>query len=140
VDGFDRGGNAADLQIALNLEGHDLQAGANARDPNRIVLDCGDDARNVGSMAAAVVKGIVVAVEEVPSAVVVDVAVAIVVDVVAGDLASVAPDVRREIGVVVVDATIEHCDDDAAAGRQLPRLRRVDVRIRNAARLAGIVQ
>ena len=42
---------------------------------------------------------------------VVDVAIVVVVDAVAGNLAGVRPDVRRQIGMVVIDAGVDVGDD-----------------------------
>jgi hypothetical protein len=89
-----------------------------------------------------VVVRVVVAVQEVPAAPVVDVAVAVVVDAVVrasgAVLAGVRPHGRRavppaEVRMGKVDARVDDADGhvDAGAGRR-PRLERVDVRIRSA--------
>jgi len=75
----------------------------------------------MGSMAL-VVRGIVVAIREVPAAPVVDIAVSVVVEAVraaAGAvLPCVDPDVRGEVGMREVDARVDDGDDDIrAAGR-----------------------
>ena len=77
----------------------------------------------------------------VPAAVVVDVAVGVVVDPVGlapgSALAGVGPDVRREVGLGVVDAGVE---DPHGHGRipggEVPRLRGVDVRVDRAGHVA----
>jgi hypothetical protein len=71
---------------------------------------------------------------------VVHVTVAVVVEAVARDLTGIRPDVRREVGVVVVDPAVDDGDDDRGiADRDLPGLRCVDVRVGRAAGLTRVV-
>ena len=69
-----------------------------------------------------VVARIVVVVHEVPAVHVVDEAVMVVVDAVARYLPRVGPDVRRQIGMRVVDSRVDHRHQDGAvAGADIPR-------------------
>ena len=84
---------------------------------------------------AVVVADVVRAGDEVPAVDVVDVAVAVVVDAVARDLAGVGPDAAGQVGVVQVDAGVEHGDDRRGAPRRdAPGLGGVDVHV------LGVVQ
>ena len=87
-----------------------------------------------------VVERIVVLVDEVIAVDVIDEAVAVVVEPVVGDLVGVHPDVCIEVRVGVVDPGVDHGDDRAIARDRVPRLRRVDVRIGDAASLALVVE
>jgi hypothetical protein len=104
----------------------------------------GDRAGDVRAVVV-IIPGVVVAIDEVPAADVVDLAVAIVVGLVAGDLTRVAPDVRRQVRVIPGHAAVDH----GHHGRRtplvaVPRLRRVDVGVGRAHGavdgLAGVVQ
>ena len=70
-----------------------------------------DGARHVRAVAV-VVHRVGVVVDEVVAVDVVDVAVAVVVEPSAGDLGRVRPDVGGEVGMRVVDAGVDHADDD----------------------------
>jgi hypothetical protein len=73
--------------------------------------------------------GIVVVADEVPAAHVVDEPVVVVVGAVDG-LVRIGPDVGGEVGMLVSDAGVDDRDDHRrAAGRQLPGLGGVDVRV-----------
>ena len=78
---------------------------------------------------------------KVPAVDVVDVAVAVVVDAVTWNLAGVHPDVVGQVFVGVVNARVDHGDDDTpGAGRDIPGLGSIDVGVRRAAELSGVVQ
>ena len=71
---------------------------------------------------------------------VVDVAVVVVVNPVARDLAGIGPDICRQIRVVVVYARVDHTDHHVARpGEQIPGFGCVDICIRRATSLAGVV-
>ncbi len=104
-----------------------------------VVAARGDDPGDAGAVAE-VVGGLVVALDEVPPAPVVDVAVAVVVDAVvlaaAAGLARVAPQVRREVRLAEADARVHHGDLDVGrAGRAAPRVDGIDVGARDAGRV-----
>src|SRR5262249_9769888 len=104
------------------------------------VADGADGTRDVGAVAL-VVHRVGVVVDEVVAVDVIHVAVVVVVDAVAGDLARVGPDVGGQVGVGVVHAGVEDGDDHTTgAGGDVPRLGGVDVGVRGAAGLPGVVQ
>ena len=116
------------------LDGQDRGPRRDAEPAEVVVRDGGDRAGDVSAVRRAVALHVVVIVEKVPAADVVDVAVAVVVDAVAGDLARVDEDVGREVGVRVVDAAVDDRDDGALPGRaRLPGAVGVDVGIGDAA-------
>src|SRR5262249_24208377 len=122
------------------LERHEADVPIDAGDADAVVADRPDGAGHVGAVAV-VVHGVAVVVHEVVAVDVIDVAVVVVVDAVAGDFAGVGPDVGGQVGVVVVDAALDDGDGDAAgAGGRVPGLGGVDVGVRGAAALAGVVQ
>ena len=87
----------------------------------------GDDPRDVRAVPVAVaevLRGLAGA--EVDAVDVVDVAVAVVVGAVAGQLAEVGPDVRRQVGMVELGAGVDDRDDRARALRQPPGARQVE--------------
>jgi len=72
---------------------------------------------------------------------VVDVAVMVVVEVIARHLTEVSPQVRLEVRMAVRDPAVDHGDHDGpGVGANVPRLRRMDVRLRRAAALPGVLQ
>ena len=88
-----------------------------------------------------IVHRIVVVVVEVPAVHVVHEAVAVVVDAVSRDLARVGPDVRRQVGMRVIDAAVDDPDQDGVVPHGgVPGQLRRDVDARDAARLSGVVQ
>ena len=58
------------------------------------------------------VKDRVVVVVEVPAVDVIDITIVVVVDVIAVDLKGIDPDVVDEVGMVNLDAFVDHTDDD----------------------------
>ena len=81
----------------------------------------GDDPGDVRAVAVAVGEVLAGPVaREVDAVDVVDVAVVVVVDAVAGDLAEVRPDVRREVGVVEPRAGVDDRDRHAGARARAP--------------------
>lgn len=72
---------------------------------------------------------------------VIDDAIAVVVDAVAWHLVGIDPHVGGEVGMVVVDAGVDHADDDLVrADGGVPRLDGIDVGIGGPAGLPGVVQ
>ena len=69
----------------------------------------------MGAMSVVVVRGGIV-LHEVPAVDVVDEAVVVIIDTVSGNLARVRPDVVGKVGVVGVNATVDHCDDNGSTG------------------------
>ncbi len=95
------------------------------RDAGGVVALGTDRARDMRPVAVVVERGVVL-LDEVPAARVVDLAVPVLVP--AAGRVVVDPDVRREVGVRVGDAAVDHGDDHVAAPRvQVPGLGRVDV-------------
>jgi len=86
------------------------------------------------------VEWIAVAARCVDAVDVVNVTVAVVVDPVTRRFAGVPPHVGRDVHVVVVHPRVDDSHDDIRARFNLPRFRRIDVRIRRAARLARVVK
>ena len=123
------------------LERHDLHVPVHSRDADAVVADRPDRAGDVRAVAVVVHAGCCRRRRN-PSRAVVDEAVAVVVDAVGGEFfAGVRPDVGGQVGVDVVDARVDHRDDDAALPRgDVPSFGRIDIGVRRAARLAGIVQ
>ena len=88
-----------------------------------------------------VVHRIVVVVGEVPSPHVVHEAVAVVVDPVVGDLAGIDEDVRRQIGMRVVDARVDDRHEDARrSSEDIPSMDGANVGARGSTRLADVAQ
>ena len=87
-----------------------------------------------------VIHWVAVVVDEVVPVDIIDKPVAVVVDTVPGDLARIRPDVRHQVGVRVVNASIDYANDnvDTACG-DIPCFGRVNVRIGRPARLTGVV-
>ena len=88
----------------------------------------------------------VILVLEVPAVDVVDVAVAVVVDAIVGNLAGVGEDVGLKIGmglavvgVAYLDSRVDDRHDHVGGGGQVPSLGRINIRVRNASHLSGVV-
>jgi hypothetical protein len=113
-------GHVARRVGAEDLDRHDARPPGQAGDAHAVVAARRDDARDVRAVAV-VVGGIAVAVDEVGPVDVVDDAVGVVVDAVAGHLAGVGPQVRREVAMREVDAGVDHRHGDVAAGDLRPR-------------------
>ena len=136
----DRGARGAAAAGVEELQPHDRDLPVHARDSGAIVADRADGAGHVRAVRVVVehVGGVV---GEVPTVDIVDIAVAVVVDAVTRRLAGVAPDVRREIGVVVVDAGVDHGDDHGPrSGGDIPRRRGIDVGVGKPACLPPVVE
>src|SRR5262249_31070117 len=120
--------------------GHHPDIPIDPGDAHPVVPDGPDGPGDVGAVVVVVHRVAVVGHEVVPVDVV-DETVAVVVLAVPGDLTRVGPDVGGEVRVGVVDAGVEDGDQGAGRpGRLVPGFRRVDVRVRGAARLAGVVE
>ena len=88
-----------------------------------------------------VIHRIAVVVDEVVAMHIVHETVLVVVEAVAGNLPGIGPDIGRQIGMRVVDARVNHANDDGAApGRDSPRLRSVDVGVNDASCLSRVVE
>src|SRR5439155_21768692 len=110
------------------LAGHELDVPVDAGDPDAVVSHGTDRAGYVGAMLV-VIHRVRVVIGEVEPVTVIDKAVAVVIDTVAVAVRR-AEYIRGEVLVVVVDPRVDHADDDAAAASgDVPRLRRVDVRV-----------
>jgi hypothetical protein len=137
ADGGARGARAARAQ---ELDRHDARAPAHARDAHSVVADGRDGARHVRAVAVVVAR-VVVVVAEVVAVDVVYEAVAVVVDAVARDLPGIGPHIGGDVGMGVIHAGVDHRHDDArAAGLHVPRLGRVQVRVRPAPGLPDVVE
>src|SRR5262249_11241305 len=108
-------------------QGHDPDVPADPGHAQAVVSQGADGAGDVGAVAV-VVEDVAVVVDEIPAVHVVHVAVAVVVDAIAGDLAGVAPHVRRQVGVGVVHAGVDDGDHGVrVAGGDGPGAGAVDV-------------
>ena len=125
---------------------HQADLPAHAGGADAVVAARAGDARDVSAVAVDVLR-VVVAVDEVPAAPVVDEAVAVVVATVgllaAAVLTRVSPQVRSEVGVVVGEPRVgDRHQRRGPAGRDGPGIGRVDVGVRRARRslhrLAGV--
>ena len=140
VDGGDGVARRSAAVAPEELEGHDRHGPVHARDTDAVVARGADRAGDVRAVPL-VVEGVAVAVREIPAVHVVDEAVAIIVDAVARHLARVAPHVRGEVGMAVIDARVDHRDDDRAGpGRDIPGPCGVDVGARDPTGLPGVVE
>ena len=109
---------------------HQAGVPVDAGDTVAVVAARTDRAGHVRAMTGEI-AGRVVGVDEIPATDVVDPPVAVVIDAVSGDLAGIAPDVRRQVRMVVRDSAVDDGNRDrGAAGRRVPRLRRVDIGVR----------
>ncbi len=137
ADGVLEGAAAAGVE---ELEGHDLDLPVHAGHADAVVAGRADGAGAVRAVVV-VVHRIAAAGDRVEAVHVVDDAVAVVVHAVARDLGRVDPHVGGQILVRVVHAGVDHADDDVgAADAVVPRLDGVDVSVRGAAGLAGVVE
>jgi len=121
---------------------HDLAIGTDAADACAVVLLGRDDPRDVGAMGVLdpIARArVLVVIAEVPAVDVVDEAVAVVVDPVRRGLARVGPQAVLQVGMLDVDARIEHRDHGRVVERLCgPGLGTVDIGVRRAtALLAG---
>ena len=136
----DRGARRTAAARVEKLQPHDRHLPVDPCDAGAIVADRADRAGHMGAVRVVVehVGGVG---GEVPAEDVVDKTVAIVVDAVACRLAGIAPDVRGQIRMVVIDAGVDHGDDHRPrAGGDIPRRRGVDVGIGKPARLRRVVE
>ena len=136
----DRGARRAAAARVEELQPHDRNLPVDTRDAGAIVADGADRAGHVGAVRV-VIEHIGGVGGEVPAIDVVDEAVCIVVDAVARRLAWVAPDVRGEVRMVVVDTGVDHGDDHRSrSGGDVPRRRGVDVGVGKPARLRRVIE
>ena len=133
---------------AEELQPHQADVPVHADDADTVVSDRADRAGDMRPVPLVVCR-VVVAVDEVPAAPVVDVAVSVVVDAVRATtravLSGVDPRVRGEIGMRLVDAGVDHGDHDAGiTGRDRPGCVDVGIRVGCAGpavdELAGVAQ
>ena len=105
---------------------HQLAAPCDARHADAVVADRTHGARRVRSVRG--VRWVAVALVEVVTERVIDVAVCVVVDAVSSDFAGVRPHVCREIGVRVVRTIVDDRDDKVGITREgVPRLIRAAI-------------
>ena len=147
-DGADGVRGRAGSVAAEELQAHQADVPVHADDADTVVSDRTDRAGDVRPVPLVVCR-VVVAVDEVPAAPVVDVAVSVVVDVIRAAavavLSGVDPRVRGEIGMRLVDAGVDHGDHHAGiSGRDRPGCVHVGVRVGGAGpavdELAGVAQ
>ena len=111
-----------------------------AGDADAVVGHGGDGAGHMGAMPV-VVEWIAIIVDDIDAVTVVHIAVVVVIDAVVADLSRIGPDVVGQIGMPVMDAAVDNRDDAlAVAGRDVPGLGRIDVRIRLPTLLSLVVQ
>ena len=142
LEAVDRIGSAPGARRAQELARHESDGPVDADDPDGVVPDRADRAGHMAAVAGVgVVHGVGIVVGGVDAEAVVHQAVAVVVDPVAVAIQLVAEHVRGQVRVSVVDPGIDHGHDDVAAPRgDVPRLGGVDVRIRDPAVLARVVE
>ena len=122
------------------LARHDADGPVDANDPDAVVPDRPDRARDMGAVGI-VVHRVGVIVEGVDTEAVVDVTVAVVIDSVTVAILRVAEHVRGQVLVRVVDSRVEHGHDDVAApGAHVPGSNDIDVCMGHPAARAGIGQ
>ena len=111
-----------------------------ARHADAVVANRSDCARDVRAVTV-VVHRIGVAVGKVVAPHIVNVAVAIIVDAVSSHLTGIAPSIGSQIGMVVIDASVDHGDNhrSGTSGR-VPRFGSIDVDVCHATRLADVVE
>src|SRR5688572_1446850 len=133
--------NGIVVEAAIGSEefkGHDADVPSDA---NMFAAPVGSRADRSGHVrtVTVVVHGIAIVEHGVDAKNVVDEAVGVVIGIVAGDFARVAPHLRGEINVVVVDAGINDGNDDVgAAGGEVPGGHNINVSATNAAVLAVV--
>ena len=111
-----------------------------ASNTHTVVAHGPDRARDMRAVAV-VVHWVGVVVGEVPAVHIVHIAIAVVVDTVAGHFARIVPRIGSQIGMGVVDARIDHGDNDSAGtGGCVPRFWGIDIGIGHAARLPNIIE
>src|SRR3989338_642096 len=136
----DRISGTAGAASVEELAGHELYSPVDPDDANAVIADRADSAGHVSSVVI-VVHGIIIVIHFVDAVTIIHEAVAIIVQSVAVTIVAVLEHIRREILVVVVDAGIDHGDNNITASRgDVPRLRRIDVRILGATGLSRIVE
>ena len=119
LDALDRAGCRSASASGEELAPGQLHLLADAHDAHAIVSHSADGSRAVRSVAL-VIHGITAVGDGVDAIHVVDVAVSIVVLPVAGNFSRVHPHIRGNVGVVVVDARVDHKHGDVARSRRLP--------------------
>ena len=142
LEAVDRIGGGTGTRRTQELARHESDGPVDADDPDGVVPDRADRAGHMAAVAGVgVVHGVGIVVGGVDAEAVVHLAVAVVVDPVAVAIRLVAEHVRGQVRMSVVDPGIDHGHDDVAAPRgDVPRLGGVDVRIRDPAVLARVVE
>ena len=128
----DRGDRRVDLAAAIGRQDFQRQDRGIPGDPDDadpVVPRRRDRPRDVRSVAVVVLH-VVRAGGEIPAVDVVDVAVAVVVHAIGRDLAGVGPDASGQLGMIQVDAGVEHGDDRGGAPRRdAPGFGGVDIHV-----------
>ena len=123
------------------LDGHDLDVPIDTDHSQRVVADGANGARDVRPVIM-IVHRISVVVDEVIAVDIVNESVPVVIHSwSAVQFLRIAPHVLRQILVGIIDPGIDDGHDRlATAGRDLPRLGRIDIHIRSSTGLPGVVQ
>ena len=112
--------------LVEELQGHELDVPVHPGDADAVVADRPDDAGDVGAVAV-VVHHIGVVVHEVPAS--------------NGRILRTRPDVGLQVRMIVIDPAVDDGDDHLSRpGVRVPGFGRVDIRVRGAPALAGVVQ
>ena len=120
VDALDRVAVRAAAAPVQELQRHDLHPLAYPHHADPVVPARADRPGDVRAVTV-LVQRLGVAADEVPAVDVVDEPIAVVVAAVAADLESIAPEVRRQVGMAQVDPRIDDRDrDGVGVGRDLP--------------------
>jgi hypothetical protein len=104
--------------IPYELEGDDPHVGGHSNHAFAIATNSPDDASYMGAMAIlrAVVNRIIVFIK-IPTANIVNVAVSIIINSVSLDLIGIAPYIRSQIWVGMINSRIDHTDINGARSR-----------------------
>jgi hypothetical protein len=127
-------------KVAQELAMADLDAPVDAHDAHVVIAYSSDRAADVGAVPIAIewVRIVVVRIYAVD---VIYVAVAVIVYAVARDFSRISPEIRIEIRVIVVNASVNDEDDDAgASGGDVPGFWGINVSVGGTAGLSGVVQ
>mmetsp|Transcript_23993 Transcript_23993/g.72067 ORF Transcript_23993/g.72067 Transcript_23993/m.72067 type:complete len:432 (+) Transcript_23993:1856-3151(+) len=130
VDGLDSVRSPPRSSRRQELQRHKTDtAPRHASHANAVVADAGDGARAVRAMHL-VVPRVAVIVGEIGPVDIVDIAISIVIDAIPGNLVGVHPHLLAQVGVLVIDASVDYPNDNASTHlscEHLPRLGSIDV-------------
>ena len=140
VEGGQHTAGVAGPAIVLESKCHQRHSWGDASYADAIVGNRTDRAGDVRAVAIAVERQVVV-VDKVPAMDVVNEPVAVIINTVAGDFAGIGPDVPRQVGMVDVDARVDHRHNHFAAPRcQLPGFKSSDIDACRAVILPSVVE